>query len=431
MQFDGNLVLYDSVGAPLWATSNFSNLSIRQMLNKPTTNMGCLTCFAAFQKDGNLVLYNPAFGTSSAAGYWATHTDGNPSATLYVSTTVPFLSIAMASGTVVWSGGGLHGAQAKYWFFPPWGSPDYLTLFSSNQIPRSINVFGFAENQVLPDKISGTGGFSDLVALQAFRTLAADYMGTSIEVGVIKPWDCSGQKNAVKETLGSISNINTNGGTVEYLSMDEPLKTGLHSSTSTGKGCGDSSLTDAQNAAIAAQKVAAYSRAVLSQSLLQINPGLQIGDIETYPTVNGTYGSQTDVAALENWIALLGMNGFKPAFFHLDVDLNAVRVYKYNLPGDLKELQTFFASKHIPFGVIYWPGVNPVAADQDYFTNTINFISLVHAAINAPDHSIFESWVSRTPGGPVDSPFILPSSDATYNFIQLTQAGMSMLEKRH
>jgi hypothetical protein len=67
MQGDGNLVLYNSAGSPLWQSHTYNPGSP----NRATR--------AVMQSDGNFVLYN-----DSNVAQWATMTQGNPNASLSV-----------------------------------------------------------------------------------------------------------------------------------------------------------------------------------------------------------------------------------------------------------------------------------------------------------------------------------------------------------
>src|SRR6185503_9365058 len=79
-QSDGNLVLYDQNGTPLWHTHTYG------------TSAG----FVAMQGDGNLVLYD-----GSGAPLWASGTGGHPGAFLKVQTDGNVV-IYDTNGTPLW-----------------------------------------------------------------------------------------------------------------------------------------------------------------------------------------------------------------------------------------------------------------------------------------------------------------------------------------
>jgi subtilisin family serine protease len=85
---DGNLAVYDSFGTPLWSTNT-----------QPLT-CAVSTCVAAFQSDGNLVLY------FNGVPHFATGTVGARS--LLVQATEPFLQILGNNNNVVWP---LYGSE--------------------------------------------------------------------------------------------------------------------------------------------------------------------------------------------------------------------------------------------------------------------------------------------------------------------------------
>ena len=83
MQADGNLVLYRSDGVPLWNTGTDGQ------------NCGANQCFALFQGDGNLVVYN------AGRPLWNSGTAGLPAAQLVFSAQTPQLEI-VSNQSVLW-----------------------------------------------------------------------------------------------------------------------------------------------------------------------------------------------------------------------------------------------------------------------------------------------------------------------------------------
>jgi pseudomonalisin len=82
MQTDGNLVLFDGATV-LWATSQTPGI-----YGQATDGMNCTGCYAAFQSDGNLVLYN-----SSGNPYWSSGTSGYNNALLQLSSAPPYVAL--------------------------------------------------------------------------------------------------------------------------------------------------------------------------------------------------------------------------------------------------------------------------------------------------------------------------------------------------
>jgi hypothetical protein len=73
-----------------------------------------------------------------------------------------------------------------------------------------------------------------------------------------------------------------------------------------------------------------------------------------------------------------------------------VRGPKLNLNDDLQTLESFFRAARIPFGVVLWSGYDPESSDRSYYTHVMRWAARVHAAIGAPDQTIFQSWVRRS-----------------------------------
>jgi hypothetical protein len=277
---------------------------------------------------------------------------------------------------------------AAVWFSPDGGTPDYTDLFSKPQLwPKArqrVDVIKLSPVQTI-EKGPNVNDLTALQGVDAFRKMQQWNIDIAIEAPAVKEWDCSGQGdtrdprvhgNARDGTLSYIKNVFTSGAHVKFIAMDEPLVSGLGA-------CQD---TIDQIAV----KTAAYARALLSNPNTDTwAPGLAIGDIETYP-------SRT-VDQLIQWTRTLEQRGFKPAFFHLDVDVNDVNVRgnKLNLNGDLQALQSFFKAERIPFGIIFWNGYGYEPTDASYYNHVISWAERVRAAIGAPEQSIFQSWVTR------------------------------------
>jgi hypothetical protein len=71
---------------------------------------------------------------------------------------------------------------------------------------------------------------------------------------------------------------------------------------------------------------------------------------------------------------------------HPDIDLAA----------GLRAYRDFFKGQNMPFGVIFWSGYDPAPTDEAYYNRVMAWVRRVHAAIGAPDQSVFQSWVSRS-----------------------------------
>jgi hypothetical protein len=264
------------------------------------------------------------------------------------------------------------------WFAPDGETPDFLDLFNAPSLWESsrarINVFKFSPMQVSTSSVPKVNTYSDLVKADAFRKLKDWKLSIAIEAPAIKEWDCSGN-HPVRVTLEYIRNVRSAGGAVRFIAMDEPLVSGFRSCH----------LTFDEIAA----RTATYVKTTLNDpSLSTADRNMKFGDIEPYPFFS--------IDQLQQWINALQHSGFKPDFFHLDVDVNDVELHpQLDLAADLRLLKVFLQSKDIPFGVIFWSGRNPESSDQAYYDHVIDYVRRVHDAIGVSEQLIFQSWVLR------------------------------------
>jgi hypothetical protein len=264
------------------------------------------------------------------------------------------------------------------WFAPNGESPDLVNLFVTPEAWREartrVNVFKFGPQQVSTSSSSKFNTLMELVKADAFRKLKDWGVSVALEAPAVKEWDCN-SKRAAMITLDYIRNVRAAGGDIKYVAMDEPLVSGF----------GRCRLTFEETAA----RTASYVRGILSDASIATSNGkIAFGDIEPYPSYS--------VDQLKQWINALQINGFKPSFFHLDVDLNNVDLHpQFDLAGDLRALKAFLQNEEIPFGIIFWSGRDPESSDQNYYKHVIDYVKRIHRAIGMPEQSIFQSWVLR------------------------------------
>jgi hypothetical protein len=271
------------------------------------------------------------------------------------------------------------GAEApSVWFAPNSESPDFLEIFSKPEswasARKRVRVFKFGPAQLGTLSRSGLNSFLDLKNADAFKKLKQWGISIAIEAPAVKEWDCASER-AARITLGYIRNVRSAGGEVSYVAMDEPLVSGVRSCQLEIEG--------------AAVRTAAYVRNILRDVDNAARAGeVTIGDIEPYPSFS--------VDQLKRWINALSINGFKPGFFHLDVDLRRVASRpELDLASDLRELKMFMKDKGVSFGIIFWSGRDPESTDEDYYRHVIDYVIGVRNAIGRPEQSIFQSWVLR------------------------------------
>jgi hypothetical protein len=262
---------------------------------------------------------------------------------------------------------------AEVWFAPDNDTADYLDLFRSpglwSHARSQISVFKLGPQQAGGNDPSDRNTLSDLRNANAFSQLAHWGIKLAIEVPAIKPWDCQGHK-AAQMTLKLVDSIRKAGGSVAYLSMDEPYVSGIIF-------CKDTMENTAA-------KTAEYIRTIRS-----VEPQIEIGDIEVYPYFR--------IDQLKAWLGALQKNGITPAQFHLDVNVHRLDVSpSIDLAGDLGTLKAYLHARNIPFGVVLWSGYDPEPTDRAYFDRTMSWVKRLHAAISLPDQLIFQSWILRS-----------------------------------
>src|SRR5439155_917548 len=112
--------------------------------------------------------------------------------------------------------------------------------------------------------------------------------------------DASGMASAVADTLRAVRAVESAGGKVAYLAMDDPFAAGR------------APVCDGPALEPTADRIATYVRGVQTAS-----PAVKIGLIEAYPS-----SSETD---LESAVTLLSARGIPLAFLHMDVDVRGLR----------------------------------------------------------------------------------------------------------
>ena len=121
-------------------------------------------------------------------------------------------------------------------------------------------------------------------------------------------------------------------------------------------------------------------------------------------------------------------NGISLPFFHLDVDIERVRVEGQDVAADLQELKRFCDERGIAFGVIFTSNWTQSSSDRDYYLSTMSWLETVKEAIGRPDHTIFESWQGPSSSGLHEVPLNLPTNNLDgYSHIDLLMDGLEVL----
>lgn len=343
--------------------------------------------------------------------------------------------------------------QNQIWFTPNVGSVDMLDLFNNPEqwvsARSKIDVFKFYTGQV------GTGGWSgvgnpdynvgenyleNLVNAQAFYKLGQWEIDIAIEsfftgpVMSINPIVCSSSEYVFNLSLdGSVNviqSVQSNGGVVRYLAMDEPIRRWYPEYYYIYTGQTDPRPCLADSLGCLADHVAAY--------ILQMKtwfPSIPIGHIELYPEVG--------VDQFKEWIIALEARGVFLPFLHIDV--HGPRVDQYisfgidiDVVSDMMELKSFLEAHNIEFGIIftdiYWDSqiweVDEYN-DSTYYQRTMEWVNFVNNENIVFDHGIFQSWVFpvyTTGLGPNEIPINLPEDDLpVYSHTRLINEAMGIL----
>jgi parallel beta-helix repeat protein len=224
MQTDGNLVLLSYANTELWATSNYVHDSVPAFA-KPTANMSCASCYAYFQPDGNLVLYNPnATYGANGHSYWASMSNEHAGAELLVSSNNVSV-IDPVSGARIWNAGTLSAETT-----PAIWSPSVLGVSWRGDFN------GIAANQInvmtdsrLNPKATGNGTTDDTAAVRAAVALAGSFSGGGtvyFPAGTYKLTLPSGTKGSplvipskviLRGANASLSKLSINNGNTTYV----------------------------------------------------------------------------------------------------------------------------------------------------------------------------------------------------------------------
>jgi hypothetical protein len=298
------------------------------------------------------------------------------------------------------------------WFTPAPGSLDMLRLFEAGDewagARSAVSVFKFYQQHFLdpPPSTVGPNTYGALRAAGAFRIVSQVWhKRLAVEVGAVKPHYCtadaSGMNAAVRDTLAVIGAAHDAGGTVNDLAMDEPFLSGVD------RACGG------PDPAATLTRLERYFAGVRLAA-----PDVRIGLIEPYPF----FSAKT----LDGFLVAMTLRGIRPAFFHLDVDLDAIRGPD-TLAQDLRFLAGRCASAGMAFGIIFWGHSGD--SDALYVEDAMRLVGRVNDAFpgSLPPHLVFQSWaLSRT--GLLITPANLPEG-APNTHTTLIDAALPLLER--
>ncbi|HEY2432504.1 MAG TPA: hypothetical protein VGI12_07500 [Vicinamibacterales bacterium] len=276
-------------------------------------------------------------------------------------------------------------ASDRMWFAPSPGSIDYLDLFTRpDEWPLArqlVSVFKFYQQhtQTPAPALVGPNTYDALVRANAFRLLTSWHKAIAIEAGAVKDFYCtpdaSGMNAAIAVTVASIQAVQAAGGTVGYVSMDDPFASGQATV------CGGPALEPT------ADRIATYVHAVGAAF-----PGMRIGFSEAFPLLSEP--------SLERALDLLIARAAAPAFLHVDVDSRALVRFGADFTRDMRALSQACRARGVAFGVILW-GYNG-DADALYAADAGAVAREVGAAFptweDMPDNLIVQSWAVSSTG---------------------------------
>lgn len=278
------------------------------------------------------------------------------------------------------AGGALAGTFPQIWLVPldnyphpgtmPQGAADYEALFAKDATwPETLpqvkvfEIYGYFAS-VAPD--------AELSALFGF--MRRHHIRMALEQGVLTtPPTCgAGQEGFNGNHLaGEARRIKQLGGTIDYLSMDEPLFNGAYSPNTSG--C---HLPLAVLAANAAQNI---------QALKKVFPKIKVGEVEV---ANPSMDIPAWAADMTRWSAAFAQaTGAPLAYMHLDVS------WHFAVHGEVEEICKTLHHDHLRYGVIF-NGLPLSGTDKVWAqTAAVNYKNLREAGY-VPDDVLFQTWMS-------------------------------------
>ena len=383
MESDGNLALYRSPG--------------KQLLWQSNTSGACSgACMAAFQTDGNLVLYK------GSTAYWNTATHRNPDAQLVLAPAPPYLSIRTTMpkkqpfllfgntsaqnylpGQILWAAG-----QNLNWLAPldPFGgygptrpgAPDYMQLFQPGSPGwpvafSHINVLKLYTQNFLYFQNHPPDNLKTIIEFLKASHIALAIEAQPITCPSLRGSEAVGVPSGPEQARTIALEIKSLGGTIAYVAMDEPVSffKGI-SSQGRLSACPFNSLRGL--ALNVANFYAAYQA---------VFPAVQVGDIE-----NGMTGAE-----VAEWAAAYrDTTGVPLAFFHDDAFQPGWEKNAAPVQSALKGAEGPIGPG-IPYGLIRNSGQPPGTSDRAWVLKAQNNMKVYdRLGLAAPSQNIFQTW---------------------------------------
>ena len=197
-----------------------------------------------------------------------------------------------------------------------------------------------------------------------------------LEVGAVKPWGVTGEAVFNKERP-MWERIQRLGGVIHAIAMDEPLK------------CCRMDIKKPDDYAV---EETANFIALVRKNFQQI----QIGDIETYPSIP-LKDHYWWIEALNNRLAEMNVRGLD--FYRLDVNWAVFVVRNEGSWKEVRELERHCRGKKLPFSLIYWASGYPALQRKGIADDAAWYVSIMQQGYDyalldgSPDQYVIESWV--------------------------------------
>jgi len=322
-------------------------------------------------------------------------------------------------------------SESEVWFGPNTGSVDMLNLFTNpeqwDEARSKVDVFKFVtahfnRNQCNDKslKLCSDNNLNNFIKVDAFSKLKQWGINIAIEMPAIgfapvtddgpgeegRPQNISLSKWCtdirdyqlsyyISKIKKAISSIESNGGTVKFIAIDEPIRrwySGVFKNIDREVPiCAVDSLRDI------ADDVATYIQEVKTEY-----PSVEVGLLFLYPEVS--------VEMLEEFVTELEKKGTTPKFMHLDLQgfraMKMVEQGKIDVASDLRSIQTILKDRDISFGFF----INDLRLNdesisaqsreytaEDYYNGTMALIREMKPKFDQlakpVDQLLFQSWV--------------------------------------
>jgi uncharacterized protein (TIGR03437 family) len=252
------------------------------------------------------------------------------------------------------------------------GQVDYIDLFIPGapwtNAASHIQVFKFAASEFVGDL---PGELTDSQWQQVFANLAQRGIALAVEFGPLTVTNCGAGVEGFSggAALLVAQKVQTLGGTLQYVGMDEPF---YYGNIYTGQNA--CNWTTQQIAASAVQSIA---------QIRTVFPNVIVGDIEPVPA-----GTPDWLSSYTAWLDAWEIAAGSPlAFFHCDVDWNAYSDWI----ASVNSMRQVLALRGIPFGLIY-NGLGMTSDAAWMSAAESHFMDYELHGGTIPDQTIFQTW---------------------------------------